>query len=286
MIREAFYRRHDLGLRTGFGDDRLRLGAMKIFVDGSIQAFTCAFHEPYLGRTTRGLEGLNYPVERLDELVAEAHRLGFQVAMHAQGDHGIELAVNAIERAMERHARPDPRHRLEHVLCPTDSDLRRMRDLGIVPSFFVYHPWFWGDQHIDVFIGPERAARMVPLRTALDLGIPACAHSDAPVCTPNDPVWPSNPLWGMACTVTRRTRGGRDIGPGERITPAEALRIYTRNGAHASFEEDIKGSIEPGKLADLVVLGANPLDVEDPWDIRNIRVERTLVGGETIYLAS
>jgi hypothetical protein len=127
---------------------------------------------------------------------------------------------------------------------------------------------------------------MVPVRTALELGIPACAHSDAPVCTPNDPVWPSNPLWGMACAVTRRTRGGRDIGIDERITPAQALRIYTINGAYASFEEDIKGSLEPGKLADMVVLETNPLHVEDPWEIRNIRVERTLLGGETTYAAS
>jgi hypothetical protein len=286
MIREAFLRKHDIGLRTGHGNDRLRMGAMKIFVDGSIQAFTCAFHEPYIGKSTRGLEGLNYSADQLNDLVAEAHRLGFQVAMHAQGDHGIELAIDAVENAMNRYPRENPRHRIEHVLCPTETDLRRIRDLGIVPSFYVFHPWFWGDQHMDNFIGPERAARMVPVRTALELGIPACAHSDAPVCTPNDPVWPSNPLWGMACAVTRRTRGGRDIGIDERITPAQALRIYTINGAYASFEEDIKGSLEPGKLADMVVLETNPLHVEDPWEIRNIRVERTLLGGETTYAAS
>lgn len=286
MIREAFLRKHDIGLRTGHGDDRLRMGAMKIFVDGSIQAFTCAFHEPYIGKNSRGLEGLNYSAEQLTDLVTEAHRLGFQVAMHAQGDHGIELAVDAVEKAMEKHPRSNPRHRIEHVLCPTKTDLRRMKDLGIVPSFYVFHPWFWGDQHMDKFIGPERAAAMVPVRTALDLGIPACAHSDAPVCTPNDPVWPSNPLWGMACATTRRTRGGRDIGTDERITPAEALRIYTINGAYASFEEDIKGSLEPGKLADIVVLGTDPREVEDPWEIRNIRVERTLLGGKTTYTAA
>ena len=286
MIREAFLRKHDIGLRTGHGNDRLRMGAMKIFVDGSIQAFTCAFHEPYIGKSTRGLEGLNYSVDQLNDLVAEAHRLGFQVAMHAQGDYGIELAIDAVENAMNRYPRENPRHRIEHVLCPTETDLRRIRDLGIVPSFYVFHPWFWGDQHMDNFIGPERAARMVPVRTALELGIPACAHSDAPVCTPNDPVWPSNPLWGMACAVTRRTRGGRDIGIDERITPAQALRIYTINGAYASFEEDIKGSLEPGKLADMVVLETNPLHVEDPWEIRNIRVERTLLGGKTTYAAS
>jgi predicted amidohydrolase YtcJ len=123
---------------------------------------------------------------------------------------------------------------------------------------------------------------MVPARTAIDLGMHPCAHSDCPVCTPDDPVWPSNPLWGIACAVTRRTRTGVDIGAAERITAAEALRVYTINGARASFEERIKGSIEAGKLADLVVLGANPLTT-DPWAIKDIRVEKTIIGGEIVY---
>ena len=283
MIREAFYREMDLGLRTGFGNNRLRLGAVKIFVDGSIQAFTCAFDEPYVTRDTRGMEGLQYSVDELNKLVEEVHALGYQVAMHAQGDCGIRIAVDSIEQAMLKHPRPDPRHRIEHTLCPTLDELKRMKDLGIIPNFYVFHPWFWGDQHINNFIGAERAARMTPVKTALKLGLRPCAHSDCPVCTPNDPVWPSNPLWGMACATTRKTRSGIDNGPEEKISPEEALRMYTLNGAYASFEEDIKGSIEPGKLADLVVLGDDPLTVES-WEIRNITVERTIIGGETVYL--
>ena len=284
MIREAFYRKNELGLRTGFGNDRLRMGAVKIFVDGSIQAFTCAFHKPYLTRDTRGLEGLQYSKRQLNDLVEELHREGFQVAMHAQGDYGIRMAVDAIERAMEKHPRPDPRHRIEHTLCPSMEDLKRMKELGIVPNFYLFHPWFWGDQHIENFIGRERAERMVPARTAIELGLRPCAHSDCPVCLPNDPVWPSNPLWGMACATTRKTRSGADIGTGERITPIEALKIYTLNGAYASFEERRKGSIEPGKLADLVVLGKNLLEV-DSWEIRNIPVEKTIIGGEIVFSA-
>jgi predicted amidohydrolase YtcJ len=281
MFRE-FARRNDLGLRTGFGDERLRLGALKMFMDGSIQCFTCAFREPYVTRETRGWEGLRYRQEEASELVAEAHRLGYQVAIHAQGDWGITVAVSAIEEAMRRHPRPDPRHRIEHTLCPTLEDLKRMERLGIIPNFFLFHPWFWGDQHIHEFIGPERAARMVPARTTIDLGMRPCAHSDCPVCTPDDPVWPSNPLWGMACAVTRKTRRGADIGPRERVTPAEALRMYTINGAYASFEEGIKGSIEAGKLADLVVLGESPLTAE-PWRIKDIPVEKTIIGGEIVF---
>jgi predicted amidohydrolase YtcJ len=282
MIYRDFALANDLGLRTGFGNDRLRVGAVKMFMDGSIQCFTCAFREPYLSRPTRGWEGLRYSQEAANEAVAEAHRLGWQVAIHAQGDHGITVAVNALEHAMREHPRPDPRHRIEHALCPSPEDLKRMQALRIVPNFFVFHPWFWGDQHIHDFIGRERADRMVPVRTAIDLGLRPCAHSDCPVCTPDDPVWPSNPLWGMACAVTRRTRSGADIGPGERITAREALRMYTLNGAHASFEERIKGSLEVGKLADVVVLGGNPLTTE-PWAIKDLVVEKTIIGGETVF---
>ncbi len=282
MIHEEFYRKNDLGLRTGFGNDRLRLGAVKLLIDGSIQCFTCAFYEPYVTKDTRGLEGLRYTQERLNEIVAEAHSLGYQVAIHAQGDYGITVAVNAIEHAMGKYPRPDPRHRIEHTLCPRVEDLKRMKELGVIANFYLFHPWFWGDQHINNFIGKERADKMVPVKTAMEMGVVSCAHSDCPVCVPNDPVWPANPLWGMWCAVNRKTRSGVDIGPGEKLTPMEALRAYTINGAYASFEEKIKGSIEPGKLADMVVLSHNPMEI-DPWEIRTIAVEKTIIGGEVVY---
>ena len=282
MLPREFALANDLGLRPGAGDHRLRVGAVKMFMDGSIQCFTCAFAEPYLGRATRGLEGLRYSQETANALVAEAHRLGWQVAIHAQGDHGITMAVNALEHALRAFPRPDARHRIEHALCVTRADLERMKRLGIVPSFFVFHPWFWGDQHIHDFLGRARAERMVPARTAMDLGLAPCAHSDCPVCTPDDPVWPSNPLWGMACAVSRRTRSGDDIGRGERISPREALRMYTLNGAYAAFEERIKGSLEVGKLGDMVVLAADPLRTE-PWRIKDIAVEATIIGGEGVF---
>ena len=157
-----------------------------------------------------------------------------------------------------------------------------MKRLGIIQNFFLWRPWFWGDKHINEYIGKERADKMVPAKTAMKLGIISCAHSDCPICIPGDPVWPSDPLWGMWCAVNRKTKSGIDIGSAEKLTPIEALRIYTINGAYASFEEDIKGSIEIGKLADLVVLSKNPLEI-DPWEIRNIKVEKTIIGGEIVY---
>ena len=282
MIREQFYRPNDLGLRTGFGNDMLRLGAVKIFMDGSIQCYTCAFEEPYITKDTRGMEGLRYTREQIETIIEECHRLGYQVAIHAQGDYTIRMAVDAIERAMKKNPRPDPRHRIEHCLCPSAKELERMRELGIIANFYLFHPWYWGDRHIDDFIGEDRAGRMVPAKTAMDMGINVCAHSDCPVCTPDNPVWPSNPLWGMWCAVNRKTRSGREIGPREKLTPLEALRAYTINGAYATFEEEIKGSIEPGKLADMVILSENPLKI-DPWEIRNIKVEKTIIGGKIVY---
>ena len=282
MIHEAFYRQNDLGLRTGFGNDMLRLGAVKILMDGSIQCYTCAFNESYITKDTKGMEGLRYSQEHINEIVEECHRLGYQVAIHAQGDFTITMAVDAIERAMEKYPRPDPRHRIEHCLCPTQSDLERMKKLGIITNFYLFHPWYWGDRHINDFIGQERAGRMVPAKTAMDLGIMVCAHSDCPVCTPGNPVWPSDPLWGMWCAVNRKTRSGADIGPQEKLTPMEALRAYTINGAYATFEENIKGSIEPGKLADMVVLSDNILEI-DHREIRNIIVEKTIIGGQVVF---
>ena len=174
------------------------------------------------------------------------------------------------------------RHRLEHLLCARVDDLKRMKDLGIIATFFIYHPWYWGDDHINEFIGKERANKMIQIKSAMDLGLDACIHSDVPVSWPNDPSWPSNPLWGMWCAVTRKTRSGVDIGPQEKLTPMEALRAFTINGAYGNFEEDIKGSIEVGKLADMVVLSDNPLEVELD-DIKDINVEKTIIGGEIVY---
>jgi predicted amidohydrolase YtcJ len=183
-IRTSFFVYHDFLManeelfREGF-DDQLKLRGVKLFMDGSIQCFTCAFREPYVTRDTRGWEGLRYSQDKVDESVMEAHRRGYQVAIHAQGDYGITMAVNAIERAMEAVPRPDPRHRIEHTLCPTLDDLQRMQRLGITPNFFLFHPWFWGDQHLNEFIGPARAwhgagahghrSRHAPLRP---LGLP------------------------------------------------------------------------------------------------------------------
>jgi len=281
------YLEKDLGLRTGFGDERLRLGPVKLFVDGSIQVFTCAFYDPYITLETdstranpRGV--LQLTPNELTDLVVEAHAKGFQVALHAQGDYGIDVAIDAIQYAMWRHPRPDPRHRIEHCQCVTPEGLRRMRRLGVIGSFYPHHSWYWADRHISTFIGEKRASRMNPMKSAMRAGVVTIAHSDAPIAAIGDPVFGAEPLFGIWCAVNRTTRAGRVIGAEERITPMEGIRAFTINAAYASFEESLKGSIEVGKLADLVVLAQDPCAV-DPWEIRNVQVLRTIIGGRTVF---
>jgi predicted amidohydrolase YtcJ len=284
-----FYLERDLGLRTGFGDERLRLGPVKLFADGSIQVFTCAFYEPYITQPTDSVRAhprgvLTMTEQELHDMVTDAHARGYQVAIHAQGDRGIDVALDAIEHAMTADPRPDPRHRIEHCQCVSATGLARMARLGVIGSFYPHHSWYWADRHISTFIGPERAHRMNPMKSAMKAGVVTVGHSDAPIATIGDPMFGAEPLFGMWCAVNRTTRNGVKLGPEERLSPMEAIRAFTINGAHASFEEHLKGSIEPGKLADLVVLDRDPRAV-DPWEIRDIRVLRTVIGGETVYRA-
>lgn len=159
---KRFYLERDLGLRTGFGSDWLRLGAVKTCSDGSIQVHTCAFYDPYVTSDTddptkdpRGV--LQYSPEDQKKLVSEAHGKGYQVAIHAQGDRGVDVALDAVENAMNEAPRPNPRHRIEHCQGVTRQALERMSRLGVIASFYPHHLWYWGDRHIHDFLGMERA---------------------------------------------------------------------------------------------------------------------------------
>ena len=266
------------GVVSHFGDWWLKVGAIKIVQDGSNQGYTGFFTEPYHTAFKGDADYRGYPRrsrEDLTTMVRALHRAGYQIAIHANGDAAIDDVIHAFREAQREFPRPDARHRIEHCQMVRKDQLDAIAELGLSPSFFVGHVYYWGDRHRDIFMGPERAAGISALRSSIDRGIRFTVHDDTPV-TPVDPlqlVWVS---------VNRLTKTDQVLGPEERISPSEAMRAVTIDAAWQNFEEGIKGSIEPGKLADLVILSDNPLTVE-PETIRDIEVLETIVGGVTVY---
>ncbi len=260
-------------------DHAIGRGAAKLFQDGSIQGYTGylskPYHVPFEGdESYRGYA--IFPRERLLEIVTDLHQHGWQVAIHGNGDAAIDDILDAFEAAQEKHPREDARHIIVHSQMAREDQLDRIADLRAIPSFFSLHTYYWGDRHRDIFMGPERAQRISPARSAQDRGLHYTIHCDTPVV-------PMTPLLLVWAAVNRQTVNGASLGPEQCITPAQALRAVTIEGAYQSFEEELKGSLEPGKLADLVILSGNPLD--DAGAIRELRVEETIVGGKTVYLA-
>ena len=254
------------GLHTGFGDDTVRIGCIKILADGSLGARTAALKEPYSDHPeTKGI--MLYTPEELKRLVIKAHRADFQLAIHAIGDRAVEFVLNALEEALSRVPREDHRHRIEHASVLNEKAIRHIKRLNLIASVqphFVVSDFWAADR-----VGPERARWVYPFKALIKGGVTVAGGSDCPV-------EPINPLLGIQAAVARKTS------PEEGITVDEALRIYTINAAYASFEGGIKGSIEAGKLADLVVLSENPLAVE-PERLKDIEVEMTVVGGRVVF---
>ena len=272
MAHDHFPALRDAGLKTGFGDDRLRLGGIKMVADGAIASRTAYLSEPYEGSPCdHGI--LAIPADEIERQVMEIHKAGFQVCIHANGDLTIDMVLSAYEKAQAAFPRPDPRHRVEHCTLVNTDLLNRMKALGAVATPFCTYVYYHGEKM--QFYGEERLSRMFAQRSFLDHGVVATGATDYPP-------GPFEPLLGIQSCVTRIDSTGKIWGANQRVTVEEALKIYTINGAYASFEENTKGSIEPGKLADLVVLGADPTQI-DPETIKDIPVEMTIVGGKTVY---
>lgn len=260
-----------------YENDRLNIGAVKIVADGSIQGYTGylskPYHHPFHGdEQYRGYPRV--PRGQLFEWVEKFHAAGMQMAIHGNGDAAMDDIIAAFSEAQRKYPNPDPRLILIHAQMARDDQLVAMKELGITPSFFSAHTYYWGDRHRDIFMGPERAANMSPTRSALDLGLPFTVHLDTPVV-------PMSPLMGVWSTVNRQTRSGQVLGEHQQIPVMDALRAVTLDAAWQIFREKDLGSIEPGKLADLVVLGENPLDNADT--IKDIQVEQTYVGGVRVF---
>jgi predicted amidohydrolase YtcJ len=260
--------------------DRYRIGAMKITLDGSPQGRTAWRTIPYLvppdGQAT-GYKG--YPaipdVRVVEGLFDEAFEKGWPVHVHANGDAAVDQMIAALTPVVARHGQADRRITLIHgQLIRRDDQLDALKRLDVIASLFPMHTFYWGDWY-DKIIGPELAQQISPIRTALNKGLHVNSHSDAPVALPN--------LMQVAwATVNRTSRSGKVMGPDERLTPLEALKAITIWPAYEIFEDGSKGTIETGKLADLVVLDRNPLTV-DPTEINKIVVLETIKEGRTVY---
>jgi len=274
------YLSHLKGLHlTGcFGNEHLRVGAIKFFHGNSLSGRTCWLSEPYdmINPKTGKKDYYGIPPGRsqaeLDELVYRIHAAGFQVACHANGDREIEMVLDAIEKALQRQAREDHRHRIEHCSVVNTKILERIKRLGVVLALHSY-VYEHGDKMEEY--GPKRWPMMHANRSAWEMGIVVAGNSDSPVSV-------AEPLLRIQSMVTRETAEGKVYGPEQKVSVETAIRIWTMGGAYASFEEDIKGSIEVGKLADFVVLSDNP--TQTPQDkIKDIRIESTYVGGKLAF---
>ncbi|MEU6970986.1 amidohydrolase [Kitasatospora aureofaciens] len=263
----------DLGLRTGFGDEWLRIGPTKILSDGSLigrsAAMCCDYHD------TPGNSGLlKYEPERLRRYIVEAHRCGWQVATHAIGDAALDVVLDAYEEAARLHPRADVRHRIEHAAVTSDAQVARIAALGLIPVPQGRFLSETGDGLLAA-LGPERGRQAYRMRSFLDAGVVLPGSSDAPVVAPD-------PLLSIHDMVNRRTASGAPIGAGEAVTALEALRAYTVGSAHAVHEERVKGTLTRGMLADFTVLSDDLLGVA-PERIGSLAVGATVVGGRVAH---
>jgi len=260
------------GIHTGLGDEWIRLGAVKLYTDGSISERTAWLSQDYLG--VPGYHGLQLGTrDEVYEAARKTRAAGWQVATHANGDLAIDEILGIYEQVHQEVPRRDPRFRIEHCTLINEASVARMRSLGVIPVPFSCYVYFHGD--VMHFYGEERLKQMFAMRTFLDAELRPTDSSDYTAS-------PSHPMMWLQSQVTRADMNGHQWGLNQRITVEEAIRCGTIHGAYASFEEAQKGSIEPGKLADLVVLDRDPLTA-DPSSLIQIAVERTMVGGKWVY---
>ncbi len=260
------------GIKTGDGDDWVRLGGMKLTCDGSISERTARMSEPYIGRPNDfGIIVMDE--EELYTYAIKAQKANWQIGIHANGDVGIDKSLNVFERLQQEHPRQDPRFRLEHCTLINADLLKRIKKLNAIPCPFSTYVYFHGEKMVNY--GKARLENMFAVKSFLDAGINVTQTSDYPP-------GPFEPMMAIQSSVTRTDMSGNVWGPSQKISVEEAIKVGTINGAYASYEEGIKGSLEKGKLADLVVLEKDPTKT-DPTTIIDIKIERTMVGGKWVY---
>ena len=274
LLKDALPQLTSLGILRGFGDDMLRIGGIKFFADGVPSAHTGAVHEPYANAPDE--TGILYlEKDELIDTVVEIHRNGLQSSIHAIGDRAIDVVLDAYEHVLKIMPREDHRHRIEHFTMASPELIQRAKILGIIPVVASTEVPFYGDAFIKN-LGSHRAEWCYPLRAMLDSKLPVALSTDRPF----DPV--GNPLYSVQAAVQRKTRSGHVIGKAQCIQVEEAFRMHTNHAAFAAFEEQLKGSIEVGKLGDFVVYPIDPFEV-DVAELPQIPVSYTIVGGKVVY---
>jgi predicted amidohydrolase YtcJ len=265
------------------GDDALRQAGIKIWVDGSPWIGNIDLSFPYLdtdatraiGVTPGSCGCANYTREQLAEIVEAYFPRGWQMACHVQGDAGVDTILDVYEEVLGKHPRLDHRLRLEHVGAIRDEQLQRAHDLGVTCSIFVDQIHYWGDIIVDGLFGPEHGTRWMPCGSAVATGMRISLHNDPPVT-------PEEPLRNISVAVTRIAPSGRVIGPEQRLTVEQAIRAQTIDAAYQLFADDVTGSLQVGKYADMVVLSADPRAVA-PEEIADLEVRATLLAGRQVY---
>jgi predicted amidohydrolase YtcJ len=258
-----------------------RIGGAKLTLDGSPQGKTAWLTEPYHVPPAGQAKGFAGQPAMTDEqanaFVDDAYGKGWQIIVHCNGDAAADQFIRAARLATAKHGPGDRRPVMIHAQTVREDQLDAMKELGIIPSFFGMHTYYWGDWHRDAVLGPERASQISPAGSAVKRGMVFTQHHDAPVALPSS-------IMVLFSQVNRVTRSGQVLGPEQRVSVMEAIKSITINAAYQYFEERTKGSLEPGKLADLVILDRNPLTV-DPMAIKDITVVETIKEGNTIYRA-
>ncbi len=261
---------------------RFRIGGVKLTIDGSPQAKTAWMSQPYyIPPEGQSAAYAGYPAiteKQAMDSIGLAFARNWQIQVHANGDAAVDMLIAAVREATKKHGAADRRPVLIHGQVTREDQVDQLKALGIVPSFFPMHTFYWGDWHRDSVLGPRRAENISPCGWALQRGMRFTSHHDAPVAHPNA-------MRVLSATVTRRTRSGDILGPDQRVPVDVALRAMTLWAAWQHFEDDRKGSLAPGKLADLTVLSDNPLTI-DPDRLANIAVVETFKEGRLVHRAA
>ena len=266
----------NLGIKTGFGNDWLRIGGVKMSIDGGITGHVAKFYEPYVDDPCH--EGLiRIEQGELDETVSAYHKAGHRICIHAIGDVAMDMALRSLDSVLKEDPRVDHRHRVEHLgnwlVNDERLDLIKRNNILPVPNIpFMHYIW----ESLLACIGDERLEESFNIKTMLEAGLPITSGSDGPA------YWPLDSLRDLGTAVSRKTWTGKTVGADQAITVEEAIRMFTINAAYNAFEEKIKGSIEPGKVADFAVLEQSPYEVE-PARIKDIPVDMTIVNGKIAF---